>query len=335
MAGHAGAAFAHINRQYIYINGLVDPRDPSGTHALTAGNEYSMWVNAQGRRFTNETGFDKKILVDLLHQKPASYWAIFDETTRDKFGVRGAAWLKNPVQGNPVLDNPEAAKKARSIEELAAMAGLPADALMQSVKRFNAMVEAGEDTDFHRFGPGDHGQHKIEQAPFYAVQMFPMTRKSMGGIAVDHQARALNPQGQVITGLYAVGELNGSVGINGKHGMDGMFLGPAIITGRLAGRSIAAAYGKNPESPGVAAQPVPASEPRAEAGPWQATLTAGNLESMLASPRKGYWHFEVSHRLVLERRYACTRCHSARLPFAPVNDREGKLTQARICTNCH
>ena len=33
--------------------------------------------------------------------------------------------------------------------------------------------------------------------------------------------------------MYAVGELNGSVGINGKHGLDGMFLGPAILTGRI------------------------------------------------------------------------------------------------------
>ena len=70
-----------------------------------------------------------------------------------------------------------------------------------------------------------------------------MTRKNMGGVAIDMQARVLNREGQVVPGLYASGELTGSVGINGSHGMDGMFLGPAIVTGRLAGRAIAAATG--------------------------------------------------------------------------------------------
>ena len=48
-----------IDRHYIYIDGLARPARPEGTHALTAGNGRSMWVNAQGRRFTNECGFDK------------------------------------------------------------------------------------------------------------------------------------------------------------------------------------------------------------------------------------------------------------------------------------
>ena len=50
-------------------------------------------------------------------------------------------------------------------------------------------------------------------------------------------ARVLDRQGKPVPGLYAAGELTGSVGINGSHGMDGMFLGSAILTGRLAGRS--------------------------------------------------------------------------------------------------
>src|SRR5690606_18922375 len=106
MALQAGAALTLIDRHYIYINGLPDPRDPDQQHALTAGNDYSLWVNAQGRRFTNETGPDKQILVDLLKQEPSSYWMIFDEGTRDEFSVRGAAWVNNPSDQHPILDDP-------------------------------------------------------------------------------------------------------------------------------------------------------------------------------------------------------------------------------------
>lgn len=329
MASDAGATLTGIDRHYIYINGLLDPRDPSRTHALTAGNDDAMWVNANGERFTNETGFDKDLLVDLLNQRPTTYWMIFDQTSRDGFGVRGAAWLKNEGVRHPILDDPQTAKRADSLEELAQMTGLPADALQRSVSRFNTMIDSGEDTDFGRFSQSVNTPNKISQPPFYAVPMFPMTRKNMGGVAIDRQARALDRRGQAIPGLYAVGELNGSVGINGKHGLDGMFLGPAILTGRLAGQYVAAVNGGGNKKPAIE----PTLPP--DSGNWQAALTAGDLRSLLAESRDGYWHFQVSHHLVLERGYECARCHSAQLPFSPPNDRKSMLAQTETCTNCH
>ena len=333
MAVAAGAALTKMNRHYIYVNGLVSPRDPEGIRALTAGNDSSIWVNVQGERFTNEAGFDKDILVDLLNQDGSTYWAIFDENTRDDFGSRGAAWLNTATDGHPLLDNPDTANKAQSLEELAAMAGLPSEALIASVQQFNRMVEAGVDTEFGRFGQVGNVPPKIAQPPFYAVQMFPMTRKSMGGVAIDMQGRALNDEGQVLPGLYAAGEINGSVGINGKHGMDGMFLGPALLTGRLAGMTIAAEHAAETEA--LATTPPLPEDPLPDAVTWQASLTAVELQSLLASPRDGYWHFEMSHNLVVEREYECTLCHSAKMPFFPLNNLESKLAQTQVCTNCH
>ena len=330
MATNAGAALSAVDRHYIYINGVIDPRDEQQSHALTAGNDNSLWVNASGRRFTNEAGFDKDILVDLLQQEPSNYWMVFDEASRDSFGVRGAAWLKSPSEDHPILDNPEVAKRAPSLRELAAMAGLPGEALLRSVNEFNAMIDAGEDTAFGRFSPGDKVPSKIQQAPFYAVQMFPMTRKNLGGVAIDEQARVLARSGQVLPGLYAVGELNGSLGINGKHGLDGMFLGPAIISGRLAGQSIVAATSSATRQLAV----IPA-EPPQQVGEWRPTMTAETLKAMLGVSRTGYWHFQVSHELVLERGYECSKCHSAQLPLSTVSARASRLLQTDVCTNCH
>jgi len=330
MATDAGAALARIDRHYIYVNGLIDPRDPEQSHALTAGNDHSVWVNAAGRRFTNEAGFDKDILVDLLQQEPSTYWMVFDEASRASFGVRGAAWLKNPSDQHPILDNPHVTSRAQTLGELAAMTGLPAEALVQSLQQFNAMIDAGEDTAFGRFAPGDNVPPKIQQPPFYAVQMFPMTRKNMGGVAIDGQARALDTSGRVLPGLFAVGEVNGSLGINGKHGLDGMFLGPAIISGRLAAQSIVAATATQAKVPEIP----PAAHTR-DVGDWQATLTSKDLEALLSIPRDGYWHFQVSHQLVLERNYECTSCHSAQLPFSSVSDRASRLLQTEVCTTCH
>jgi len=333
MAVEAGAALTKMDRHYIYVNGLVSPRDPEGIHALTAGNDSSIWVNVRGERFTNEAGFDKDILVDLLNQEGSTYWAIFDENTRDDFASRGAAWLNTPTDGHPLLDNPDAAAKAQSLEELAAMAGLPSEALLASVQRFNGMVDAGVDTEFGRFGVDGLVPPRIERPPFYAVQMFPMTRKSMGGVAIDMQVRVLDDAGQVLPGLYAAGEINGSVGLNGKHGMDGMFLGPALLTGRLAGMNIAAEHAEETEA--LAIVPPRPEDPLPDAATWQASLTAADLLQLLSASREGYWHFEMSHDMVLEREYQCTLCHSAQVPFYPLNNRESKLAQTQVCTNCH
>lgn len=334
MATDAGAALVRTNRHYIYINGIVDPRDQQQSHALTAGNDFSLWVNSGGRRFTNETGFDKDILVDLLQQEPSNYWMLFDEATRDSFGVRGAAWLKTPSEDHLILDDPKVVKRADNLPELAIMAGLPVDAVVESVSEFNAMIDFGEDTAFGRFSNGDSVPPKIQQAPFYAVQMFPMTRKNMGGIAIDTQARALDKSGKVLPGLYAVGELNGSLGINGKHGLDGMFLGPAILSGRLAGQSIVAAS-RVTKAPEILSNEHLSTGELRHAGDWQATMTTTDLEVALSQSRDGYWHFQVSHQLVLERGYACTGCHSADLPFAAIGDRESRLIQSALCTRCH
>jgi succinate dehydrogenase/fumarate reductase flavoprotein subunit len=330
MATDAGAALQRIDRHYIYINGVPDPRDERKTRALTAGNDVSMWVNAEGRRFTNESGFDKDILVDLLQQTPASYWVIFDSGSRDEFAARGAAWLNNPGDEHSILDNPQVVQRADSIGALAELAGLPGDALIASVNRFNALIESGEDTEFARFASGEGVPPRIERAPFYAVQMFPMTRKNMGGVAIDTKAHALDFRGQSIPGLYAIGELTGSVGINGKHGLDGMFLGPAILTGRLAGQSIADSLPLAPAPP--AAAPVLRSH---DAEAWRSTLTGDDLKVLVSTSRNGYWHFQVSHGLVLERGYSCDTCHSASLPFAAPGDRAGSVAQTEVCTNCH
>jgi len=331
MAIAAGARLDRIDRHYIYVNGLPDPRDPGHHHALTAGNEASLWVNAQGRRFTNEAGYDKDILVDILRQTPNTYWAIFDNATRDGFAARGAAWLKNPGEGQPLLDDPAIVLQAQTLGELAAMAKLPEAALRETVQRYNAMIDAGTDTDFGRFASADDAPPKVSTPPYFAVQLFLMTRKTMGGVAVDRQMRALDDAGRVVPGLYAVGELNGSLGINGRHGLDGTFLGPAILSGRLAGQSIAAAY---PDAAPTQGQGAPVADARGDAD-WRPALTTTDLDKLLAVSRDGYWHFEASHTLVRERGYPCTACHSSRLPFAPVTDSAGRLAQTAVCTTCH
>ncbi|AHC27371.1 MULTISPECIES: FAD-binding dehydrogenase [Mycobacteriaceae] len=77
--------------------------------------------------------------------------------------------------------------------------------------------------------------------PLIAVKLHILTRKSLGGLETDLQARALRPDGSVFDGLYAAGEAAGfgGGGVHGYRSLEGTFLGGCVFSGRAAGRAAA------------------------------------------------------------------------------------------------
>jgi predicted oxidoreductase len=79
--------------------------------------------------------------------------------------------------------------------------------------------------------------------PLIAVKLHILTRKSLGGIETDLDARALGTTGEPIPGLFAAGEASGfgGGGMHGNRSLEGTFLGGCLFSGRVAGRAVAAA----------------------------------------------------------------------------------------------
>ena len=75
--------------------------------------------------------------------------------------------------------------------------------------------------------------------PLIAVKLHVLTRKSLGGIQTDLDARALGADGAPVPGLYAVGEASGfgGGGVHGYRALEGTFLGGCLFSGRTAGRA--------------------------------------------------------------------------------------------------
>ena len=84
--------------------------------------------------------------------------------------------------------------------------------------------------------------------PFYALHYMPLARKNLGGVKTNLRCQVLDKHYEPIPGLYAAGELTGMAGghINGKAGLEGTMLGPALFSARVAGAWAAheAGYGK-------------------------------------------------------------------------------------------
>ncbi len=336
IAEDAGAAVGRLDHQWNYATGLPDPRHPGANRGLNAQSGGSIWVNAQGRRFVNESASQRDTLAALLAQHPATYWAIFDETGKRSFYVSGSDWADFAVIERRIFGDRSLVKSAPSIEALAESIGVSPAELRATVRRANALAALGKDADFGRVASSRmEALTPIERPPFYAVQFFPVTRKSMGGVRIDRSTRVLDRSGQVIPGLYAVGELTGLAGINGKAGLEGTFLGPSIFTGRAAGRALLAELGPMPTGAPPVASAAAAADRGAPAGDDTKCLACHPLGALVSTPRPGYSHFEKVHSRVLELRLACARCHAELAPYPDKAHRVNREAQIRTCAECH
>ncbi len=338
LAEQAGAALHRMDQQWNYPWGLPHPSYPGEGRALSANNWASIWVNAQGERFVNEQQSPRFTLPALVAQRPSTYWAIFDEDGKDSFFISGSGWSDPARVEAEVLNNAELTTVASSIADLADAIAMDGAVLNATVQRFNALVERGVDEDFGRFNSENElpSEAKIESAPFYAVQLFPMTRKSMGGIAVDRATRVIRDDGSVIAGLYASGETTGFAGVNGSAGLEGTFLGPALLTGRVAGQTIVDAVAESRVLTSPEPIPYPTVSERPEAGEVDATdcETCHSLPQLLTE-REGYAHFERVHRIVLDEQRNCTTCHAEMVPFNASSHRIDRFAQTQNCLQCH
>jgi len=81
--------------------------------------------------------------------------------------------------------------------------------------------------------------------PLIAIRAQILTRKSLGGVQVDLDARVLDKRGDAIPNLFAVGEACGfgGGGMHGRRALEGTFLGGCVYSGRVAARAIAEGRG--------------------------------------------------------------------------------------------
>jgi len=325
LAAKAGGDLVKMDRQWNYFTGIPDPRYPDTNRGLSAANMWGIIVNPRGHRFANLHNWAKEVMPQLLAQDDATLWFIFDEASKNRFVVSGTDWGDFNKVDKLILQNPLLVKQADTIDKLASLAGLPPKNLTATIDRYNELVEQGKDKDFCRFGPdqskySNAASPKIAQPPFYAMQAFPLTRKSMGGVAIDVQCRVLDKTKKPIAGLYAVGELTGLAGINGKAALEGTFLGPCIITGRVAAKSVLKTL--------LATR----SKPRPTT---QRCVSCHDVKSDLANRRPGYWHFEQSHEIVLERGTDCRECHAELAPYREDDHLMNQQVLTTSCVRCH
>ena len=128
--------------------------------------------------------------------------------------------------------------RADTIEELAEKMGLPVEATVASFNRYNEMCEKGEDLDF---GKKPEFLHKFVTAPFWGIRRHIRCSSITAGVLSDEYGRVVKENGDVIPGLYAVGNLGGQFYGAPDYPFfhPGLSLGHAVTYGFIAGEHAA------------------------------------------------------------------------------------------------
>jgi hypothetical protein len=116
-----------------------------GPNGPSACNFNSIWVNAEGKRFTQEFGDPKIAFSALLRQPGATYWSVFDESGRRGFSVTLAGWENFNEVSKLVYGTEAVTLKADSIDELAIKMKVPKEGLRATIERHNHLTVEGVD----------------------------------------------------------------------------------------------------------------------------------------------------------------------------------------------
>ena len=221
MAMEIGAAIHRVPENFFFFLGYDIPAERRGEPArfrMTGFTElsypHSMVVNRAGRRFFDESSFQKGVRpIKLFDQANHDYpnlpcFMIFDRRFQERYSFAGRP---------PGAPPPGWLERADTLGGLAAELGIDGPALEDTAANFNRSAEQGLDPEFGRgeflwiqmlSGDGSHPIHPnlapVSRPPFYGVRLHP-SGSSSAGLLTDANARAMHVRGHPIEGLYACG----------------------------------------------------------------------------------------------------------------------------------
>ncbi|WP_454990733.1 flavocytochrome c [Campylobacter rectus] len=194
--------------------------------------KYGIAVDVRtGKRFMNELA-DRKTRADaefkILREDPKAYPITFADT-KMAFKDLSEEIISKGMAGGKVVG------ECASLDEIASKYGVPADALKESVKKYNEGVKAKKD----EFGKQESALSEINEAgPFYVIRLSPKPHHTMGGLKINAKAEVISSKtNKPIPGLYAAGEITG--GTHGASRLGTVAITDCIVFGMIAGENLA------------------------------------------------------------------------------------------------
>ena len=258
----AGAKMDETHSMMMFDRCAPRPDQKTGIETAKSGDNGFFWmgsqpwlkVNADGRRFMNESGTYENILHADEYQKGHCHYTLFDSnwtTYAEQFKMHGCSRLYPFENGADPNNSYEVVRdrmlpgllakgfvvKADTIEELARKLGLPAEELKRTVDRYNDLARKGVDEDY---GKESFRLTPVDKAPFYGSKNTGYVLCTMDGIQIDTHMNAIDTDGNPIPGLYVIGNDSGCYFANEYPNLaTGMACGRTVTFGRIVGSELA------------------------------------------------------------------------------------------------
>ena len=188
--------------------------------------EGGVQVNAEGRRFWDESQGYSEAARAVLSQPGGVAWAIFDTRIAD---------VARQFQDFKDAEAVGAMRTAGTVAELADICGLPAVALEETLASIS--VEGIDEFGRSFTGPG-------LKPPYVGVKVTGALFHTQGGLNITSEARVRMKNGRTSPNLFAAG--GAAVGVSGTSDrgyLSGNGLLAAVVLGRIAGEHAAAQTG--------------------------------------------------------------------------------------------
>ena len=220
MAEAVGAAL--VDMEQIQIHPTVEFNSAA---LITEGlrGDGAILVNQDGKRFFDEVGTRDAVSAAEIAQPGGYAYLVIDQKMVDASSVI-AGYIKKgfTVQGE-------------SYAELAEAIGCDAATLEETMNKWNEAVANKNDAEFGRTSFAN----PLDTAPYYAIKVSPGVHHTMGGIKINTNTEVLDKEGNVISNLFAAGEVTG--GVHGANRLGGNAVADIVVFGRIAGQNAAKA----------------------------------------------------------------------------------------------
>lgn len=234
MASSVGAEDVSKMRTYL-IKLHIDPLPFYSNTILSIhqkGN--TIWVNENGERYANE----------LCGERVAAFFTNAKMSQKMTYSVFDSAFIDRARGFAPDIDKDlemllgseyDNVFCADTIEELAEKVGMDPEILGGTVRRYNELCAKGIDEDYAK--APDH-MIAMDKAPYYIVRQDMAVWTSIGAVRTNRQFEAVDPHGDPVPGLYAVGVEGCELYRDGyTMNVPGSCNGNSVNSGRTAAKS--------------------------------------------------------------------------------------------------
>lgn len=214
-----------VDMGFIQMLPTTDPNTGALFTGLQVPPANFVLVNQEGRHFVNEYGSRDELLQATI-RNGGLFYLIADENIKGTAMNTSDEKIDKEVEQGILF-------RADTLEDLAKQIDVDPAVLIETIEKYNTYVDAGFDPEFHKGA----FEYKVEQAPFYATPRKPAVHHTMGGLRIDARTHVLDRGGNIISGLYAAGEVAG--GIHARNRLGGNALADIFTFGRIAGTNAA------------------------------------------------------------------------------------------------